>query len=195
MDTLVLNSAFMPIDRVPWFDALGDLLGGRAEVVESYEDRTVNLGDVLELPRTFEALRTDAFGVWKVPSIIRFITGAVFFKRRVRFNRHNVWLRDKGRCQYCMVKLKQDEFTYDHVIPQSRGGKTKWTNIVVACVPCNHRKANRTPVEARMRLMRDPVQPMHMPGQVSPVLKWSEGMPDSWKSFLASVSYWHGKMD
>ena len=33
MDTLVLNSAYLPIDRVPWFDAIADLITGRAEVV------------------------------------------------------------------------------------------------------------------------------------------------------------------
>jgi len=196
MDTLVLNSSYMPINRISWIDALGDLLSGRAEVVEAYTDRTVSLGsNTLELPHTFEALRTNVLGMWKVPSIIRFLGAAVFFRRHVRFNRHNVWLRDKGRCQYCGTKLKQEDFTYDHVIPASRGGKTKWDNIVVACVPCNHRKANRTPQEAHMRLKRKPTQPMHMPGQVSPVLRWKEGMPDSWKSFLASVSYWHGSLD
>jgi len=196
MDTLVLNSAALPIDRIPWWDAIGDLLSGRAEVVETYADKTVSSGTgELDLPWTFEPLRTDVEGVWKVPSIIKFLSKAVFFKRHVKFNRHNVWLRDKGRCQFCNVKLKMDEFTYDHVIPFSKGGKTKWTNIVVACVPCNHKKANRTPAEAGMKLKREPFQPMHQPGQVSPTLRWREGMPLSWKSWLASVSYWHGKLD
>jgi len=98
-------------------------------------------------------------------------------------------------CQYCNVRMSSDEFTYDHIVPFSKGGTTKWRNIVVACVPCNHKKANRTPREAGMRLRRKPFIPMHLPGQVSPALKWHEGMPPSWKSFLASVSYWHGKLD
>ena len=196
MDTLVLNSAYMPIDRVSWTAAISDLISGRAEVVEAYEDRTVRSGNGdPDLPRTFDALRTKQANVWKVPSIIRFLGKAVFFHRYVKFNRHNVWLRDEGRCQFCGIKLRMDEFTFDHVIPQSRGGKTKWTNIVCACHPCNHKKANRTPEEARMRLRRKPAQPMHLPGQVSPALRWREGMPDSWKSFLASVSYWHSKLD
>lgn len=196
MDTLVLNSAYMAISRISWTDAIGDLLTGRAEVVDTYEDKTVSSGPgELDLPRTFEALRTDKLGVWKVPSIIRFLSNAVFFRRRVKFNRHNVWLRDKGRCQYCNMRMSLDEFTYDHIIPFARGGRTKWKNIVVSCVPCNHTKANRTPVEAKMRLQRKPFIPMHLPGQISPALKWKDGMPPSWKSFLASVSYWHSKLD
>jgi 5-methylcytosine-specific restriction endonuclease McrA len=196
MDTLVLNSAYMPIDRIPWTDAIGDLLSGRAVVQAIYEDKTASVTPIVgDLPRTFELLRTDVLGVWKIPSIIRFVTDAVFFRRRVKFNRHNVWLRDKCRCQYCNVKLKLDEFTYDHVHPQSKGGETNWLNIVVACVDCNHHKANRTPEEARMKLRREPYKPMHLPGHTSPALSWKTGMPDCWKSFLASVSYWHGKLD
>jgi len=186
----------MPIDRISWMDAIGDLLTGRAEVVDAYEDKIVRSGNHIgDLPHTFDALRTNEPNAWKVPSIIRFLGKAVFKKRFVRFNRHNVWLRDKGQCQYCGAKTRMDDFTYDHVVPFSRDGRTCWENIVVACVPCNHHKANRTPAEAGMRLMREPYRPEHLPGQVSPALRWKDGMPDSWKSFLASVSYWHGKLD
>ena len=196
MDTLVLNSAWMPIDRISWMDAIGDLLTGRAEVVEAYEDLTVCSGaGHASLPHTFEALRTERAGVWRVPSIIRFLSKAVFFRRHVKFNRHNVWLRDQARCQFCNARTKMDEFTYDHVVPLSRGGQTKWENIVVSCMSCNHTKANRTPAEAGMKLRRAPFKPMHLPGQVSPALCWKDGMPESWKSFLASVSYWHGSLD
>lgn len=196
METLVLNSAWMPIDRKPWVDAFGDLLSGRAEVVDTYEDKTMKSGESRKvLPYTFDALRTDNPQIWKVPSIIRFIGKAVFVRRYVRFNRHNVWLRDKGQCQYCGARTTMSDFTYDHVLPFSRGGKTCWENIVVACIPCNHHKANRTPQEAKMRLQRRPFRPEHLPGQVSPTLRWREGMPDSWKSFLASVSYWHESLN
>jgi hypothetical protein len=126
-------------------EAISDIFTGRAEVVDVHEGKTVSSGlNAIQPPETFEILRTDQVGVWKVPSIIRFFS-AVFFRRKVRFNRHNVWLRDQGYCQYCGIKTKMDSFTYDHVIPSSKGGKTTWKNIVVACVRCNARKANRTP--------------------------------------------------
>jgi 5-methylcytosine-specific restriction endonuclease McrA len=194
MDTLVLNSAYLPIDRISWMDAIGDLLTGRAEVVDVYENVTVRSGSNCDrnLSHSFLALATEQTGVWRVPSIIRFLTRAVFPKRSVKFNRHNVWLRDGGRCQYCNVKLRTEEFTYDHVLPQSRGGKTQWENIVCACIPCNHLKGNRTPAEARLRLLREPFRPTQLPGQLSPAMAWKEGMPESWRSFLESVRYWHG---
>lgn len=197
MDTLVLNSAYMPIDRKSWIDAIGDLISGRAEVVDTYDDMLIRSGrqSLDNMPGNLIPLATDEEGVWRIPSIIRYVTKAVFVTRKVRFNRHNVWLRDKGRCQYCSTKLRMDEFTYEHIIPQSRGGPTTWLNIVVACIPCNAKKANKTPAEAGMRLIREPFAPKYLPGQVSPLLRWKEGMPDSWKSFLESVAYWHGSLD
>lgn len=194
MDTLVLNSAWIPVNRVSWMEAVCDLITGRAEVVEVYEDRVVRSGTGGSVPATFDPLRTEAEGVWLVPSIIRCVGKAVFFRGYVRFNRHNVWLRDRKQCQFCGVHLKVDEFTYDHVTPVSRGGQTRWENIVVACIKCNHRKGNRLPAEAGMRLLRKPFKPEHLPGQLSPALKWSEGMPDSWQSWLIGVTYWHGNL-
>ena len=83
MDTLVLNSAYMPIDRISWREALCSLIKGRAEVVEEYEDWTVS----------------SPTHTWKVPSVIRFITKVVgMFRKGPKFNRHNVDLRDQGRC-------------------------------------------------------------------------------------------------
>jgi 5-methylcytosine-specific restriction endonuclease McrA len=45
------------------------------------------------------------------------------------------------------------------VLPQSRGGGSTWLNTVAACARCNHRKANRTPSEAGMRLAVKPYEP------------------------------------
>lgn len=197
MDTLALNRAWMPVNHVPFITVekvFNKLLNEKAEVIETYPDRTVKAGvpnvDV-PLPYTFEALRTDTVGVWRVPSIVRFLSEPVFFRKRVRFNRHNVWLRDGGRCQYCGAKLRLDEFTYDHVKPSSQGGRTHWRNIVVACIKCNHAKAGRTPSQAGMNLKRPPFVPHYLPGVVSPAVRWREGMPEGWRTFLESVRYWH----
>jgi len=49
--------------------------------------------------------------------------------------------------------------TIDHVQPQSRGGENTWWNLVAADQPCNSYKADRTPDEANMRLVREPFAP------------------------------------
>jgi 5-methylcytosine-specific restriction endonuclease McrA len=42
------------------------------------------------------------------------------------------------------------------VLPRSRGGADHWDNLVCACRACNNRKADRTPLEAGMRLRWSP---------------------------------------
>jgi 5-methylcytosine-specific restriction endonuclease McrA len=58
---------------------------------------------------------------------------------------------------YCGLPFVGQDLTLDHVIPKSQGGKNEWNNLVAACGKCNHRKANRTPEEAGMRLIRRPL--------------------------------------
>jgi 5-methylcytosine-specific restriction endonuclease McrA len=44
-------------------------------------------------------------------------------------------------------------------VPESRGGRWTWMNLVTACGPCNGRKADRTPEEAGMPLLYLPYVP------------------------------------
>jgi 5-methylcytosine-specific restriction endonuclease McrA len=181
MDVLVLNRSYLPLGRINWEAAFTMVFTGRAEIVEEYADKVVR----------------SASEIFRMPSIIRFLTRAscIFKRRNVKFNRKNVYLRDKGTCQYCRTKVPMSEFTYDHVRPRSQGGKTKWENIVVACLPCNHKKADRTPEQARMRLMAKPVRPTTLPGGEGRQFRWSEPVPESWKDYLGSVKYWTEGID
>lgn len=43
--------------------------------------------------------------------------------------------------------------TVDHMLPVSRGGSNDFTNLVIACFACNHRKRDRTPEEAGMPVL------------------------------------------
>ena len=79
-------------------------------------------------------------------------------RQDVKFSRHNIYLRDGNRCQYCGHKFSSSELSLDHVIPLSRGGSSTWENVVCACLSCNVRKGNRTPHEASMRLIAPPAQ-------------------------------------
>jgi 5-methylcytosine-specific restriction endonuclease McrA len=67
----------------------------------------------------------------------------------ITFSRLNIYTRDRFSCQYCGARFRREDLTFDHVVPRSAGGRTSWENIVTACVPCNARKANRTPREAK----------------------------------------------
>ena len=118
------------------------VFAGRAEIVETYSGRVIR----------------SAREVFPMPSIVRFVRRVTYaFRGGVKFNRKNLYLRDKGSCQYCGERVPSNAFDFEHVIPKARGGRTRWDNVVVACIPCNQLKGNRTPQEAGMRRRTKPV--------------------------------------
>ena len=178
METLVLSQSYQPVARISWQRALTLLFSGKVEVIEEYEDWTVR-SVTLEL---------------KVPSIVRFVK-KIFRKLRVRFSRENVFARDSGRCQYCLRKVTRAEATFDHVVPRAQGGHTRWENIVIACTPCNQKKGGRTPAQAGMKLHTEPVRPKRLPDVLRLTFRTDQSMPESWKHWLRSVSYWNGELE
>lgn len=179
MYTLVLDASYQPLRVVPVRKALKDLANGRVELLAGYDDILVWVSSKL----------------FPLPSVVRFIRWAGRkFNRTIKFNRKNLWLRDKGICQYCGKKVALHEFTFDHVIPRRLFGKTCWENIVVACEGCNQKKSGCTPEQAGMKLLHFPVKPKSLPlGQFH--LTLGVGIPSSWKDYLGSVEYWNGILD
>lgn len=178
METLVLDASYLPVARVHWQRAITLLFLGKVEVVEEYEDREIRSMTV----------------ALKMPSVIRFIKALRRRRRAVKFSRENVYLRDKGRCQYCGEKVPRPHATYDHVVPRAQGGKTTWQNVVIACVGCNQKKGGRRPGEAKMRLLSQPVRPKKLP-EVHFTMAWQKGMPESWQVWLQSFRYWNAELE
>lgn len=63
--------------------------------------------------------------------------------------REKVYLRDKGKCRYCGKELSTKEYTVDHIVPLSRAEELgidayKFSNLALACRPCNKLKDNMT---------------------------------------------------
>ena len=67
--------------------------------------------------------------------------------------------RDRFTCAYCGQRYPERDLQCEHILPASRGGRWAWMNLVTACGPCNHRKADRTPDEAGMPLLYLPYVP------------------------------------
>lgn len=167
-EALVLDAAFNPLAVVPWQRAVTLFVGRKARVLES-QGTVTGRGWEVQIPSVLVLLGY----------IRRFVTGGV------AFSRGNVYLRDKWTCQYCAQRFGSTKgLTLDHVVPRSRGGPSSWTNIVTACIPCNARKADRTPKEARMKLLAEPVQPRWLPTK-TPGAKGN--VPEDWKSYLSWV--------
>lgn len=179
METLVLDTSYRAVARVHWQRAITLFFLGKVEVIEEYEGKQI---------------RSVTFSTG-IPSIVRFLKRMVSKKKAVKFSRENVYTRDQGKCQYCGCKVARPESTYDHVIPRAQGGKTVWDNIVIACMPCNQKKGNRTPAMAKMTLLSTPVRPKKLPDNVNITIQWNPSMPISWRDFLISHSYWNGELE
>lgn len=54
--------------------------------------------------------------------------------------KHEVWIRDQGKCINCNA---EDYLEFDHIIPVSRGGANTTNNIQLLCRRCNSQKADR----------------------------------------------------
>ena len=119
--------------------------------------------------------------------IIRLLIYDRLPRTNVKFTRRNIFARDSNRCQYCGRKFPTSELSLDHIVPRSRGGVSSWTNIVCCCIKCNVRKGGRTPAEAHMRLIREPVKPKRSP---MITLRLGHEKYASWKQFL-DAAYWN----
>ena len=56
-----------------------------------------------------------------------------------------VFHQDEHRCFYCGER--GSKLTLDHIIPTSRGGTDRVSNLTAACMKCNQQKDNQLPEE------------------------------------------------
>lgn len=139
-DTLVLNASFEPLSTVTLNRAVVLVLQDKAVVEHAHPGLRVRAAAV-DIP---------------VPRVIRLCRYVrVPFRRQAPWSRRGVLVRDQHRCAYCGRRAT----TVDHVLPRSQGGADSWLNTVASCAMDNHRKANRTPEEAGMPLLRQPFEP------------------------------------
>ena len=122
---LVLNRVYLPVHVTSVRRAFSLIYQGTAKAVdasyqtfdfEGWSGRSVvpggdSIGTVpgyVEVPRVIVLAHFD-----RVP------------RRHVRFSRANIFSRDRYTCQYCGDSPGRSQLNLDHVIPRSRGGKTR----------------------------------------------------------------------
>jgi 5-methylcytosine-specific restriction endonuclease McrA len=163
MLTLKLDSSYKPLDIIDSCDALSMVWRGKARMLESYPNRTINTTHV-KFPE---------------PSVIvldRFVDFKFF---QVGCNRRNIYDRDQNICQYCRKCFSPSKLTLDHVIPKSKGGPKSWENLVTSCKSCNQKKGNLHLSETGMNLVSMPKKPKY---QLVDYL--GPNIPEKWKVYL-----------
>jgi 5-methylcytosine-specific restriction endonuclease McrA len=99
--------------------------------------------------------------------------------------------RDRCVCAYCGETFREFELTREHITPKAQGGKDTWMNLVTACGPCNHHKANRTPEQAGMELIYVPYIPSRWEGFILANRKILVDQMEYLTSKLPKHSRWH----
>jgi 5-methylcytosine-specific restriction endonuclease McrA len=143
------------------FSALGTIGVARAIRMTMRDENPVHVEQYV--PNSF--LTTGRGEKIPVPSVIVLnkYVNIVKERRESASKREKIYLRDRYKCQYCPAAVGKKhpitkkivqvrDLTLDHIFPRSRGGANIPTNLATSCKPCNQRKDNRTPEEARMPL-------------------------------------------
>lgn len=169
---LLLNgSTWEPLAIISVPRAINLILSEKAVVVE-------DSGKFLRTVR-------DKFSVPSVIALRRYINVP---RRQAHWSRKGVLVRDNHTCIYCGIKpgmiqrgkqLSRVDFTIDHIIPRSKGGKDTWTNTACACASCNHRKGDRLAHQAGMKLRWEPKTP-----RTSYLVIALGTGPDAWKRYI-----------
>lgn len=158
---LVLNQDYQPVSICNIRKSMILLLLEKAELLHDLPFRKV---------RTVRA-------EYDYPSVIRLRKYAPLPYKSIVLSRRNILRRDHNRCMYCH---SAESLTVDHVVPRSRGGDDSWENLVTACSVCNHRKGNRTPREAGMKLRCRPFRPTH----ITSLREFYGHVHETWKPYL-----------
>ncbi len=178
--SLILNADFTPLGLISCKKAIKLYIKG----LYGYDDGV----SVVEFYKDDYVITT--MGVkYPVPAVCNILRYKRIKKDSVSFSRKNVFIRDGLCCQYCNKKDIPENLEYEHVIPKSvwkekgyEGTPTCWTNIVTACTTCNRFKGNRTPQQAGMKLLKEPLPP-NIKHHVKGLTPWSK-IPEEWILYL-----------
>lgn len=189
---LVLNKSWRPINILSLEDALTKVCSQREEerariidcnsfVPMTWEDWSA------QRPQEGEEFIRGTKTIYRIPTVILASKYDHTHNKKAHYCRRTVYKRDNYTCQYCGCRPGSEELTIDHVLPRAQGGLTTWENCVLACVTCNFKKANRTPEQACMKLLKKPKKPTSNLFRTEHVVK-------DWEAFLG-VNYWLTELD
>ena len=158
---LVLNQGYEPLMVIGAKRAIILLLNEKVDSLENYREKIHST--YISLP---------------LPSVIKLKHYARIRRKEIVLSRNNILKRDNHTCQNCGIRSVPK--TIDHIIPRQRGGDDSWYNLVAACVRCNTVKRNRSPRQAKMKLMKK----SRKPTMILLLQKFVKQFQTSWRPYL-----------
>jgi 5-methylcytosine-specific restriction endonuclease McrA len=183
-NVLILNKHWIPINTTTARHSFALMYSENAKGIMIEEDKVVPLEwhewVCLKLNQSDRTIKTVR-GFIKIPTVIVLNHYDKIPKQTIKFTQKSLWERDNFTCQYTGKKVTRTNGNIDHIIPRSQGGKTSWENCVIAHKEINALKADRTPEQAGLILIKKPKAPRIMP--VSFYIRNKEEVKD-WELFL-----------
>lgn len=136
---LVLNNDFRPLHICNSRRAISLVLSGKVDVLQSSERHIHSATTIINIPSVIK---------------LRYYVKKPY--KHVLPTKRNIFIRDGFTCQYCGSNVR---LTIDHVIPQKRGGKNSWDNLVTCCWKCNNKKGDKRPEDVGLVLRSKPKKP------------------------------------
>jgi 5-methylcytosine-specific restriction endonuclease McrA len=182
---LILNKLWMPINTTSPKHSFALMYSNKAKgilVTNKTEIQALDWTEWCGLNLTEEdkSIKTVQAPI-KIPNVIVLTFCDKIPKQAAKFTQKKLWERDKSICQYSGKLVTLSTGNIDHILPRSRGGKTTWENCVIAHKDINAIKADRTPEQAGLKLLKRPCAPKIMP--ISFYIKNKEQIKE-WDLFL-----------
>jgi 5-methylcytosine-specific restriction endonuclease McrA len=165
--TLLLDSSYQVVSFIPERKLFKLLIKDKIEIESCWNDEVNWIN-----------------GKIKHPSVVRLKNHVKRNYFNSNFSRKALVKRDRSTCQYCGKKLTASQITIDHVLPRAQGGITSFTNCVVCCQICNNKKADKTPEQAKMTLLKRPTHPSFSAHNY--VADPQDNWHPSWDDFLSN---------
>src|SRR5256884_9948553 len=134
---LALNASYEPLNVTTVRRAHVLVFKGKAEVIE-------------ELDRALHSA-TTTFPWPHVIRLVQYVRVPRTVQRKI--SRRALFARDGWRCVYC--GSTGGRLTLDHVVPRSRGGGSRWEDVVTSCAPPQLKKG-KPPLQEGGPLPRPP---------------------------------------
>lgn len=159
---LVVDNSYMPRSVITTERAFVITYKGNAETLHNHDTYFGTVNKSLAYPK---------------PSVIRIFKYINLQYSKVPLTRRNIYKRDEYSCVYC-GDSDRSQLTLDHVVPQSKGGKDTWENLVTSCSRCNSEKADLD-IHEWGREHPNPRRPHYLM-----LMKTLDYIPVEWNQFL-----------
>ena len=156
--TLVLNSAWIPVDFCCAEDAVSNVLTGTVQVMDAVgvlhgpvwfnfrkdlQDGNLEAGYY----HAHQPVLRTCNDAWPVPTIV---VSKTTHNRRFCKDSALPTITELAQvydniCQICCHEFSTDDLTVEHVIPKKAGGTRHFYIVLPTCAPCNSHKADTYP--------------------------------------------------